>query len=92
MRKTLGGKTIPKKKTFVNRRNHQQGKHVNLVKEEDDSKEDNREDDNEEDVEDSDKEEVTHINEYHYNYDGDHDVFQHKAYVSILKIEKAYGK
>eukprot|EP00957_Ditylum_brightwellii_P161657 12307851-Ditylum_brightwellii.AAC.1 len=58
MIKTLKGKTIPKRKPFVHRRNHQQGKHVNHVQEEDDFEEDIAEEDNEEDVEDSDKEEV----------------------------------
>eukprot|EP00957_Ditylum_brightwellii_P162109 12342190-Ditylum_brightwellii.AAC.1 len=72
-------------------RNHQQGKHVNHVVE-DDSNAYTSKEDTEVDVDNSDKEEVTHINKDQYHYDSDHDVFQEEAYASVLKIEEAYGK
>eukprot|EP00957_Ditylum_brightwellii_P071265 5417400-Ditylum_brightwellii.AAC.1 len=92
IRKNLKGKTIPKRKPFINRRNHQQGKHVNHVEEDDNSKKYTSKDNTKVDVEDSDKEEVTHINEDHYKYDSDHNIFQKEAYASILKIKESYDK
>eukprot|EP00957_Ditylum_brightwellii_P180181 13724712-Ditylum_brightwellii.AAC.1 len=92
MRKTLKGKPLQKRKPFDCRRNNRQGKHVNHVQENKDSKEDVTEEENEDDVEVSDKEEVTHINKEHYDYDSDHDDFWQEAYASVLRIEEAYEK
>eukprot|EP00957_Ditylum_brightwellii_P184654 14063499-Ditylum_brightwellii.AAC.1 len=71
---------------------NQQGKHVNNVKKEDDSKEDITEEDNEEDVEDSDNEEATHINKDHYDYDSDHNVFGSRHMPVFLKLRRHMEK
>eukprot|EP00957_Ditylum_brightwellii_P167874 12779118-Ditylum_brightwellii.AAC.1 len=94
--KNLKGRNVPSRKFLPRkphnkRRNHQQGKHVNHV-EEDNSKEYTSKDDNEVDRDDSDKEEITHIKKDQYHNGSDHNVFQEEAYASVLKIEEAYGK
>eukprot|EP00957_Ditylum_brightwellii_P063135 4792078-Ditylum_brightwellii.AAC.1 len=89
--KTIPPRKFPLRKPCKNQRNHQQGKHVNHV-DEDDSKAYTSKEDTEVDVDNSDKEEVTHMNKDQYHHDSDHDVFQEEAYASVLKIKEAYGK